>query len=209
MAVLRRLNLPNVLTLIRLPLTFAIVALMYGTWPWAATLACGLFIAAAITDWLDGKFARERNIVSDFGKFMDALADKVLVLGVMVALLDLNYLNPVPGVVGMLIVLTVLTREFMVSGLRMMAAMRGVVMAAEQAGKVKTIVQMVSLGCLLGEPMFSRDFAPRWGSWCGGAAQFVHWVGLVLLFVSMWFMVSSMVSYYRKYRHVLFDAPGS
>ena len=73
------MNLPNVLTLIRMPLTFAIVALMYGTWPWAATLAFWLFIAAAITDWLDGKLARERNIVSDFGKFMDALADKVLV----------------------------------------------------------------------------------------------------------------------------------
>ena len=76
------MNLPNVLTLVRMPLTFAIVALMYGTWPGAATLAFWLFIAAAITDWLDGKLARERNIVSDFGKFMDALADKVLVLGV-------------------------------------------------------------------------------------------------------------------------------
>jgi CDP-diacylglycerol--glycerol-3-phosphate 3-phosphatidyltransferase len=192
------------LTLIRMPLTFAIVALMYGTWAWAATLACGLFVVAGVTDWLDGKLAREQNIVSDLGKFMDALADKVLVLGVMVALLDLHYLRPVPGVLVMLMVLTVVTREFMVSGLRMMAATRGVVVAADLGGKIKTIIQMTSLGCLLGGPMFARDFAPRWGSGFGAVAQALHWIGLVLFFVSMWFMISSMASYYRKYHHVLF-----
>jgi len=147
--------------------------------------------------------------VSDFGKFMDALADKVLVLGVMVALLDLHYLQPVPAVVVMLIVLTVLTREFVISGLRMMAARRGVVMAADFGGKIKTIIQMTSLGCLLGEPMFRRDFAPRLGSWFEWIAQSVHWIGLALFLVSMWFMVSSMANYYRKYRHVLFDTPES
>lgn len=202
-----RLNLPNVLTLIRMPLTFAIVTVMYGTWPWAATLAWLLFIAAAITDWLDGKFARERNIVSDFGKFMDALADKVLVLGVMVAMLDLDYLKPVPKAVVMLMVLTVLTREFMISGLRMMAAMRGVVMAAEQGGKVKTIIQMTSLGFLLAEPMCARDLPRVCPFPIERVAWPAHWIGLVLFFLSMWFMVSSMVGYYRKYRHVLFDAP--
>ena len=129
------MNLPNALTLIRLPLTFAIVALMYGIWPWAATLAFWLYIAAAITDWLDGKLARERNSVSDFGKFMDALVDKVLVIGIMVALLDLGYLR-LPGAFVIMLVLMVITREFMISGLRMMAAARGVVMAAERGGKV-------------------------------------------------------------------------
>jgi CDP-diacylglycerol--glycerol-3-phosphate 3-phosphatidyltransferase len=202
------MNLPNVLTLIRMPMTFAIVALMYGAWPWAATFACVLFVLAAITDWLDGKLARERNIVSDFGRFMDALADKVLVLGIMVALLNLGSLR-LPRVLVMLMVLLVLTREFMISGLRMMAATRGVVMAAEMGGKIKTIIQMVSLGCLLGEPMFGRDFAPRWGAAFSWVAQAVYWIGLVLFFVSMWFMLSSMWSYYRKYRHVLFDGPAA
>ncbi|HZL44891.1 MAG TPA: CDP-diacylglycerol--glycerol-3-phosphate 3-phosphatidyltransferase [Opitutaceae bacterium] len=204
-----RLNLPNVLTLIRMPLTFAIVALMYGTWPWAATLACGLFVGAAVTDWLDGKLARERNIVSDFGKFMDALADKVLVLGVMAALLDLNYLEPVPAVIVMLMVLTVLTREFMISGLRMMAAMRGVVMAAERGGKIKTIIQMTSLGFLLAAPMLTRDFSRVLPIPLERLAWLVHWIGLALFFLSMWFMVSSMATYYRKYRHVLFDVPAA
>ncbi|HTT56256.1 MAG TPA: CDP-diacylglycerol--glycerol-3-phosphate 3-phosphatidyltransferase [Opitutaceae bacterium] len=197
------MNLPNVLTLIRMPLTFAIVALMYGTWRWAASLAFWLFIVAAVTDWLDGKFARERNIVSDFGKFMDALCDKVLVLGILIAILDLGYLR-LPGVLVMLLVLVVVTREFMISGLRMMAAARGVVMAAEWGGKIKTIIQLTALGFLLAEPMLARDWAPasRWP--LDGLITAVHWVGLGLFLVSMGFMLSSMWSYYRKYRHVLF-----
>jgi CDP-diacylglycerol---glycerol-3-phosphate 3-phosphatidyltransferase len=197
------MNLPNVLTLIRMPLTFAIVILMYGTWRWAATLAFWLFIAAAITDWLDGKLARERNIVSDFGKFMDALCDKVLVLGILVALLDLDYLR-LPGVFVMLLVLLVLTREFMISGLRMMAAARGVVMAAERGGKIKTIIQLTALGFLLAEPMLARDLAPISAWRLGGLTALVHWVGIGLFLLSMWFMLSSMWTYYRKYRHVLF-----
>ncbi len=202
------MNLPNTLTLIRMPLTFAIVALMYGTWPWAATCAFWLFIAAAITDWLDGKLARDRNIVSDFGKFMDALADKVLVIGVMVALLDLEALR-LPGVIVIMLVLMVIAREFTISGLRMMAATRGVVMAAEGGGKVKTIIQLTALGFLLAEPMVARDL-PRISPFpLTGVAAAVHWIGLGLFLVSMWFMFSSMWFYYRKYRHVLFDEPAA
>ena len=203
------LNLPNVLTLIRMPLTFIVVALMYEKWRWAPTLACVLFVAATITDWLDGKLARERNIVSDFGKFMDALVDKVLVLGVMVAVLHRGLLDPVPPVVVALMVLTVLTREFMISGLRMMAATRGVVMAADWGGKLKTIIQMTSLGCLLGRPMFELDLAPLCPFSISWWVIFVHWTGIVLFFLSMGLMVSSMWSYYRKYRHVLFDGPAA
>jgi CDP-diacylglycerol--glycerol-3-phosphate 3-phosphatidyltransferase len=202
------MNLPNALTLIRMPLTFAIVALMYGTWPWAATLAFWLFIAAAITDWLDGKLARDRNIVSDFGKFMDALADKVLVIGVMVALLDLESLR-LPGAFVIMLVLMVIAREFTISGMRMMAATRGVVMAAEGGGKVKTIIQLTALGFLLAEPMVARDLPRISPVPFAGVAAGTHWIGLGLFFVSMWFMFSSMWFYYRKYRHVLFDEPAA
>jgi CDP-diacylglycerol--glycerol-3-phosphate 3-phosphatidyltransferase len=201
------MNLPNALTLIRMPLTFAIVALMYGDWLGAATLAFWLFIAAAITDWLDGKLARERNIVSDFGKFMDSLTDKVLVIGIMVALLDRDYLRPVPSVIVMLMVLLVVTREFMVSGLRMMAAARGVVMAAERGGKVKTIIQLTALGFLLGQQMFARDLSRALSQPLTEVVGLVHWVGIALFILSMWFMLSSMWGYYRRYRQVLFDRP--
>ena len=201
------MNLPNALTLIRMPLTFAIVALMYGDWLGAATLAFWLFIAAAITDWLDGKLARERNIVSDFGKFMDSLTDKVLVIGIMVALLDRDYLRPVPSVIVMLMVLLVVTREFMVSGLRMMAAARGVVMAAERGGKVKTIIQLTAPGFLLGQQMFARDLSRALSQPLTEVVGLVHWVGIALFILSMWFMLSSMWGYYRRYRQVLFDRP--
>jgi CDP-diacylglycerol--glycerol-3-phosphate 3-phosphatidyltransferase len=106
-------------------------------------------------------------------------------------------------------VLMVLTREFMVSGLRMMAAVRGVVMAAERGGKVKTIIQMTSLGFLLAEPMFARDLSPLSFLPLGRIAWLAHWIGVGLFFVAMWFMISSMWSYYRKYRHVLFDGPAA
>ncbi len=203
------MNLPNALTLIRVPLTFAIVALMYGMWPWAATIAFWLFIAAAITDWLDGKLARERKIVSNFGKFMDALMDKVLVIGVMIGLLDHDYLRPVPDVVVVLLVLLVLTREFLITGLRMMAATRGVVMAAEMGGKIKTVIQMTALGFLLGEAMFARDLARVFPWPLGVVTAVIHWIGVGLFFASMWFMLSSMWSYSRKYGHLLFDEPAA
>src|SRR3954469_18062544 len=83
---LRPMNLPNILTISRVPLMFIIVALMFIDLPWAATTAFWLFIVAALTDWLDGKLARERGEVSAFGRFMDAVIDKVLVIGLMIAL---------------------------------------------------------------------------------------------------------------------------
>ncbi len=81
-------TLPNLLTLSRIPLTFLIVGLMYLDLPGAPSLAFWLFIAAAISDWLDGAIARRRGIVSNFGKFMDALTDKILVIGLMVAFVE-------------------------------------------------------------------------------------------------------------------------
>jgi CDP-diacylglycerol--glycerol-3-phosphate 3-phosphatidyltransferase len=126
----------------------------------------------------------------------------------MVALLDLEALR-LPGVIVIMLVLMVIAREFTISGLRMMAATRGVVMAAEGGGKIKTIIQLTALGCLLAEPMVARDL-PRISPYpLGGVAAGVHWIGLVLFLVSMWFMFSSMWFYYRKYRHVLFDEPAA
>ena len=83
-----KLNLPNLITLSRIPTMFLLVWLMYCEWRWAASLAFWIFIATAVGDWLDGYLARRQNLVSNFGKFMDALTDKILVLGLMVALRD-------------------------------------------------------------------------------------------------------------------------
>src|SRR3954470_16031300 len=82
------MSLPNLLTISRVPMMFIIVGCMYADFHWSDTLAFWLFIAAALTDWLDGKIARERGEVSSFGRFMDAVIDKVLVIGVMIALVN-------------------------------------------------------------------------------------------------------------------------
>ena len=144
------MNLPNVITLSRIPLMFVIVGLMYYTWPGAATLAFLLFIGAAVGDWYDGYLARTRGLVSNFGKLMDAMADKIMVIGIVIALVDKHEI-PVA------LALITLCREFLVTGMRMVAASKGVVVAADSGGKSKTVTQLIALGFFLGAPMVSQD----------------------------------------------------
>jgi len=146
------MNLPNAISLSRIPLMFAIAGLMYCDWLGAASFAFWLFIAAACGDWLDGHLARKRGLVSSFGKLMDALADKIMVLGLVIVLVDKHQL-PVS------LALITLCREFLVTGMRMVAASKGVVVAADQGGKSKTVTQLIAIGFLIGAPMAGRDWA--------------------------------------------------
>ena len=134
------MNIPNLLTLSRIFALFLIAALLYADFKWASTLCFFLFIAATITDGLDGYMARKLNLDSDFGKFMDALADKVLIVGIFVCFLAAGYL-PKWAIFPVLIILS---REFLITGLRLIAASKGRVLAAEAAGKVKTCIQIVA-----------------------------------------------------------------
>lgn len=197
------MNLPNILTLSRVPLMFIVVGLMYAQFPWAATLAFWLFIAAALTDWLDGKIARERGQVSAFGRFMDAVIDKVLVIGVMIALVNGNYFFGY-NIVAMMLLLCILCREFAISGLRMAAAAKGHVVEADSGGKVKTFVQLNAIGWLMGAKMFSRDFPELFSGdgrdWVVG----VRVLGMVLFALSAVLTVTSGIAYFRKHGRVLF-----
>ncbi len=184
-------NLPNLLTLSRIPLTFLIVGLMYLDFSGAASLAFWLFIAAAISDWLDGSIARRRGIVSNFGKFMDALTDKILVIGLMVAFVEQQVI-PLPWV------LITLCREFLVSGMRMVAAAKGVVVPADGGGKTKTVSQMIAIGCLLAAPMLHSDIA-AWTGWpIHGLAEWVHKIGLVGFILGTFLAVWSGYRYLRR-----------
>src|SRR5215208_7088546 len=151
------MNLPNILTISRVPLMFIVVGLMYAEFPYAATLAFWLFIAAALTDWLDGKIARERGEVSSFGRFMDAVIDKVMVIGLMIALVNdaRNFMGH--DITAMVLLLCILCREFAISGLRMAAAVKGQVVEADAGGKVKTFVQLNAIGWLIGARMLGTD----------------------------------------------------
>ncbi|MBI5382805.1 MAG: CDP-diacylglycerol--glycerol-3-phosphate 3-phosphatidyltransferase [Opitutae bacterium] len=188
------MNLPNILTLSRVPMMFVIVGLMYCEWLGAASLTFWLFIGGAISDWLDGYLARRLGIVSDFGKLMDALTDKILVIGIMVAFVDLQTL-PVAYV------LITLCREFLVSGMRMIAAARGVVVPADKGGKTKTVTQLIAIGFLLAEPMVTRDWAQwinfRWD--LSMLAEIVHHVGLIGFVLGTALAVWSGYRYFRAH----------
>jgi CDP-diacylglycerol---glycerol-3-phosphate 3-phosphatidyltransferase len=199
------MNLPNILTLSRIPMMFVIVGLMYpdkfpdwlpGRFP-AASLAFWLFIGGAISDWLDGYLARRQNIVSVFGKLMDALTDKIMVIGIMVALADQE-------AIPMFYVLITLCREFMVSGLRMMAAAKGVVVAADKGGKTKTVTQLIAIGFLLAKPMIERDWAQLLPGWnFGWLIDAVHLIGLVGFILGTFFAVWSGYRYFRAHKAVV------
>lgn len=129
------MNLPNKLTMFRIILIpVFIVLLMMGY----SYIAAGIFVAAALTDMLDGKIARKYNLVTNFGKLMDPLADKLLVMSALVCLVELD---KIPG----WMVIVILAREFAITGLRTIAASEGIVMAAGWSGKIKTVIQMVTI----------------------------------------------------------------
>jgi CDP-diacylglycerol--glycerol-3-phosphate 3-phosphatidyltransferase len=198
------MSLPNLLTLSRVPLMFAVVGLMYAQFQWAATAAFWLFIVAALTDWLDGKIARERGLVSPFGRFMDAVIDKVLVIGVMIALVNGDYFGGF-NIVAMMLLLCILAREFAISGLRMAVAIKGQVVEADAGGKVKTFVQLNAIGWLMGAEMLSRDHGDIFGgserTWIVG----VRIIGMALFLLSAVLTITSGISYFRRHGKALFS----
>ena len=132
------MNLPNKLTLLRVILVpFFVFFLLTDIVPFSKIIALVIFIAASVTDALDGHIARSRNLITTFGKFLDPLADKVLVIAALVCFCEM-------GIVGAVPLLIIITREFMVSGLRLVTANEGVVVAAGIWGKLKTAFTMVA-----------------------------------------------------------------
>lgn len=136
------LNLPNLLTLARIAAIPAIVILLLFDTPVAGFWAALVFSAAAITDWLDGWLARRWQVVTVLGKFLDPLADKLIVMAALIMLIPL-------GRVPAWAVFLILAREIVVTGLRSIASSEGIVIAASDLGKIKTIFQMVAIVALL------------------------------------------------------------
>jgi CDP-diacylglycerol--glycerol-3-phosphate 3-phosphatidyltransferase len=199
------MNLPNALTISRVPLMFIIVALMFVDLPWAATTAFWLFIVAALTDWLDGKIARERGEVSAFGRFMDAVIDKVMVIGLMIALVNNadNFMGH--DITAMVLLLCILCREFAISGLRMAVAVKGEVVVADTAGKVKTFVQLNAIGWLIGARMLELDHPEKFGGDDRSFVTTVRIIGMALYALSAVLTVTSGIAYFRRHGRVLFN----
>lgn len=159
------MNLPNKLSILRIvlvPVTllFMLPINIFGWQPegwnsfinsYGMIVAAAVFIIASFTDMFDGKIARKYNLITDLGKFLDSLADKILVISIMLAFIGL-------GRISAWAVMIIILREFAVSGLRMIAAAKGEVIAAKMIGKVKTVIQMIALIYLMFEPLLLKIF---------------------------------------------------
>lgn len=184
------MNLPNKLTLLRILLVPVFLVFMYVPMPFQYSLALLVFAAASITDALDGQIARKRNLITTFGKFADPLADKVLVLAALAAFADVDEI-PVNGIV----IIIVAAREFLVSGLRLVTAEKGVVVAAGIWGKLKTAFTMAAIIVILLSQVLSMDF----GILSADAEFFLYVVNLLLVWISVLLTVISGWVYLKGY----------
>ncbi len=138
------MNTPNKLTIARMILVPFFVVFILAGWGGESNryICLAIFVAASITDWLDGYLARKNNLVTNFGKFMDPLADKLLVCSSLICMIELDRLPA-------WIVIIIIAREFIISGFRLIAAENGVVIAANYWGKFKTVSQMIMIILLI------------------------------------------------------------
>ncbi len=171
------MNLPNKLTVLRVLLVPVFLVFIYlDAMPYHYLAAAIVFIAASITDWMDGKIARSRNLITTFGKFLDPLADKILVIAALAVFVD----NPVIDMSAVPLVI-IITREFVVSGMRLLAMEDGVVIAAGIWGKLKTAFTMVTIVVILIYLVVFCDF----GLNIGETQCFIRiWVLEVLIWIS-------------------------
>lgn len=191
------MNLPNKLTLSRIFLIPIFIILMsvpfsWGSWqigetalPISHFISALLFIIAAGTDWVDGYYARKYNLVTNLGKFLDPLADKLLVSAAFIILVEM-------GVAPAWVVILIISREFAVTGLRLVASGEGIVLAAGNMGKIKTATQMVAIAVLL---LHNFPF-----SYIGFP------FGEIMLYISLFFTILSGIDYFIKNWHVMRDS---
>ncbi len=176
------MNLPNKLTILRIALVIPFLACFYIPWSYRMHLASALFILAAVTDVIDGCYARKYGLITNFGKLMDPIADKILTCSALIMLSADGRLCPIATILF-------IAREFVVSGFRLVAASEGLVLAASKIGKAKTTLMCVAIVCLLlDNPIFS---------WIG--VPFHYIVTAAALLVSLW----SGADYIVKNRKVL------
>ncbi|MEI8106623.1 MAG: CDP-diacylglycerol--glycerol-3-phosphate 3-phosphatidyltransferase [Verrucomicrobiota bacterium] len=132
------MNLPNQLTTARFFLTGIFVVALSTNWPFHVTVGLIVFVIAGVTDYLDGSIARSRNLVTDFGKLMDPLADKIMVAAAFICLVPLQAIPP-------WVAILVIAREFLITGLRLLAAGKGTILPSERLGKHKTAWQIITV----------------------------------------------------------------
>jgi len=174
------MNVPNKLTISRFALTAAFLAIFFSQIRLANTISLVLFSAAGLMDYFDGKIARRDNLITNFGVLMDPLADKILTCSAFIAFVDRNLM---PGWMVVIIV----GRELAITGLRLLAASKQVVLAAEGYGKHKTISQIVTIASVLtlvSYPEWGHWSQPVFSWWVPEFTELTKWVTIILTFTS-------------------------
>ena len=189
------MNLPNKLTVARILLVPFFVAALLIDFPLNNLVALALFGAASLTDMFDGKIARKRGLITDFGKFADPLADKILVISALLCFVQL-------GLCDCVAVIIVLFREFVVTSIRLIAAAKGKVIAANMWGKVKTVTQIVAIVCVL-VMQTVLDLGGLGVQLPAALPSVFTVIGEVLIWISTFFAVLSGVVYVAQNRQFI------
>ncbi len=199
------MNLPNKLTLSRIALTFVFLAFLFSKGLLFRYLALLTFIIASLTDFYDGRIARRDNLVTDFGRLMDPIADKILVLAAFLAFVELH-------IIPAWMVVLIIIREFVITGVRMLAASKGVVLSADKSGKHKTASQMVAILSILSyltirdTGRFLQETKGLVQFWGLGIENFFDLVIVILMVITVAFTLSSGIFYLWANRGVVFNA---
>ncbi len=201
------MNLPNKLTVSRFVLTGLFLVAIFSRSPVNDTIALILFSIASLTDYFDGKIARERNLITNFGILMDPLADKILTCSAFIALVERSKFNPdrfgLPSEVNVeaWMAVVIVSRELAITGLRLLAASKGVTLAAERYGKHKTISQIVAIIALL-----VLDAHGEWWPWLRDLfGLLMPWFAHVSLWVTVLLTFTSGVIYLWKNRQIYLE----
>jgi CDP-diacylglycerol--glycerol-3-phosphate 3-phosphatidyltransferase len=195
------INLPNKLTLIRIGLVPLFLAFLSVDSIYSHTLALVTFVVAAITDYYDGKIARERSLETDFGRLMDPLADKILISAAFI-----YFVGSYPHIPAWIVTI-IIAREFAVSGIRMLAASKGKIVAADRTGKLKTISQLTVIIAILNVLVYHKlsEKLPAVSYW----EAIKDWakIGIhVLVFITLIMTVVSGYNYLRANRHLFWES---
>lgn len=188
------MNLPNRLTLARFFLTLGFVTMLSGDWRFGHTAALVLFVVAVVTDYADGAIARRYGLVTDFGKLMDPLVDKIMMAGAFICLVP-------GGIIPAWAVVVIISREFLITGLRLLAASKGIVLPAEAIGKHKTGWQIATVMFFL--LVLSAQEFPRLIPSAPVFNALQHYGGDGLIAVSLVLTVYSGIGYLWKNRALL------
>lgn len=194
-------NLPNKLTISRILLTFIFMFLVFSRGAIAKFGALLVFIIASATDYLDGKIARERNEITDFGKFMDPVADKFLVIGAFLAFVEM-------GLVPAWMIVLIISRELVITGVRLFAATKGTIMAAETAGKHKTVSQMAAIFAILVFIFLRTAGMSVFGIWSEALEYWFRQIIFLLMIITVTLTLISGLSYLWKNKGLFLNNAG-